>query len=91
MGFKWTFVNERRMGSTRAEANDQYPMNCVNWYEAFAFCIWDGGRLPTEAEWEYAAAGGDENRIYPWGNDVAEPLPASYAATGNSPRIAVGS
>jgi sulfatase modifying factor 1 len=74
-----------------AGANTSCPMNCVSWYEAFAFCIWDGTRLPTEAEWECAAAGGDENRVYPWGNDVTEPLPANYAATGNSPFIAVGS
>jgi formylglycine-generating enzyme required for sulfatase activity len=41
-------------------------MDCLNWYEAFAFCIWDGGRLPTEAEWNYVAAAGSEQRFYPW-------------------------
>jgi formylglycine-generating enzyme required for sulfatase activity len=47
-------------------ANENRPMNCLTWYEAYAFCIWDGGRLPTEAEWNYAAAGGDEQRAQPW-------------------------
>ena len=47
--------------------NENLPITCVDWATLFAFCAWDGGRLPTEAEWEYAAAGGSENRLYPWG------------------------
>ena len=47
-------------------SNEALPMNCITWYEAFAFCAWDGGFLPTEAEWNYAASGGSEQRAYPW-------------------------
>lgn len=52
-------------------ANERKPINCVNWYEAFAFCAWDGARLPTDAEWSYAASGGCGARRYPWGSAVA--------------------
>jgi formylglycine-generating enzyme required for sulfatase activity len=47
---------------------DDLPLDCVTWAESYAFCIWDGGFLPSEAEWELAAAGGSQQREYPWGS-----------------------
>jgi formylglycine-generating enzyme len=49
-----------------AGADEHQPISCVTWYEAYAFCIWDGGFLPSEAEWNYAASGGGDQRVYPW-------------------------
>jgi|HubBroStandDraft_1064217.scaffolds.fasta_scaffold02210_3 sulfatase modifying factor 1 len=55
--------------TSSASPQDSLPMNCVNWYEGYAFCIWDsGGFLPSDAELEYAAAGGLQQREYPWGS-----------------------
>jgi sulfatase modifying factor 1 len=63
---------------------EDHPINCVSWELAFAFCIWDGGRLPTEAEWEYAAAGGDENRLFPWGDEPATQQLAAITCDPNT-------
>ena len=65
---------------------DSLPINCVSWYVAFAFCIWDGGRLPTEAEWEFSAKGGEHNSPWPWGYldpDVSDAV--INCANGGSP------
>lgn len=68
-----------------AASNETLAMNCLDWYTAFAFCAWDGERLPTEAESTYAAGGGAEERGYPWGRmALADSTYAVYypAATG---------
>lgn len=60
--------------STYAEGlSDEVPLNCASWFEAAAFCAWDGGRLPTLREFAYAAVGGALQRVYPWGD---EPIPS---------------
>jgi sulfatase modifying factor 1 len=68
---------------TWGAGNERRPKNFINWHTALAFCHYEGGRLPTEAEWKYAVAGGSEARPYPWGSEGPTPERAIFNCTGD--------
>lgn len=84
-GWKWRQAQgQKPLPDPCLQQAPDEPQVCVTWYEAEAYAHWRGGRLPTEAEWEFAARGPD-SLVYPWGNDYDKTRANLDGGTGPKP------
>lgn len=78
-------------GNNFPKEKANHPVTNVSWYTAVAYCQWEGKRLPTEAEWEYAARGDLVGKMFPWGDEPADKSRVNYGGSRMGGTTPVGS
>jgi formylglycine-generating enzyme required for sulfatase activity len=78
-------------GDIPPKGKESFPVVFVTWHAAVAFCREQEKRLPTEAEWEFAARGGLKDKAFPWGDEIPDKTRANYGASGSGAPVKVGS
>lgn len=82
---------KRWSGGRYPKERADHPVTNVSWHAAVAYCQWAGKRLPTEAEWEYAARGGLVAKAFPWGDEPVDKTRANYYGSRIGATAPVGS
>jgi formylglycine-generating enzyme required for sulfatase activity len=84
----WRFAKITRQDLPAGDADQ--PVSSITWNAAAAYAKWAGKRLPSEAEWEFAARGGLDDPLYPWGDEEPAPERANFRKSGLHHPVPVG-